>query len=106
MTSPPMKPPEPPYYYHNQNQWSQHPYQHHNYQINHLDHHNFINKADIKYNSKIFSFYNKLQNFGYHYGIYLLPLQELRYNQSLCPTQVNGYHFTDNDYHCMAATLL
>lgn len=71
-----------------------------------LDHHNFINKADIKYNGKIFTFYNKLLNFGHQYGVYLLPLQELRHDQSLCPDEVDGYRFTDIDYKRMAATLL
>jgi len=41
------------------------------------NHHQFINKADIKYNGNLFNFYNKLLAFGSQYGIYLLPLNEL-----------------------------
>jgi hypothetical protein len=73
-----------------------------------LDHHNFINKADIKYMGpgRIFTFYNKLLNFGHQYGLYLLPLTELRYEQSLCPKEINGHQFNPTEYRLMAATLL
>ncbi len=55
---------------------------------------------------RIFTFYNKLLNFGHQYGLYLLPVTELRYEQSLCPKEINGHQFNPTEYRLMAATLL
>jgi hypothetical protein len=55
---------------------------------------------------RIFTFYNKLLNFGHQYGLYLPPLTELCFEQSLCPSEVNGYQFNPTEYRLMAAITL
>jgi hypothetical protein len=69
------------------------------------NHHDFIKKAQVHYNGKIFTFYNKLRNVGRQYGIYLQALDDIKYEASLCPPSYNGHTFTDMEYEIMAATL-
>jgi hypothetical protein len=59
----------------------------------------------VRYTGKIFTFYNKLQNVGRQYGIYLQALDDIKYEVSLCPHSYNGQIFTDVEYENMAATL-
>ena len=69
------------------------------------NHNDFIKKAQVRYTGKIFTFYNKLQNVGRQYGIYLQALDDIKYEVSLCPPSYNGHIFTDVEYENMAATL-
>ena len=70
-----------------------------------LDHQKFIKYVDVTYRGNIFAFYNMLQNFSHKWGLALLPLDEIRYGQSLCPAIFNGAKVSPPDYQRMASAL-
>jgi hypothetical protein len=60
-----------------------------------LNHTHFINRAQFQYTGKIFTFYTQIYNSGPQYGVYLVPIDAVRHNQSLCPYSTNGHIFTE-----------
>ena len=54
---------------------------------------------------KIFSFYNKLRNIGTPHGVFLIPLESVRLDGSLCPDEYKGCSISDDRYLAMGATL-
>jgi len=46
----------------------------------------------------MYVFYNQLCVAASQYGIYLQPLEELQYDESLCPDVVSQYAITEHDY--------
>jgi hypothetical protein len=70
-----------------------------------LNHTHFINRAQFQFTGRMFTFYTQIYNSGPQYGVYLVPLDEVSNDQSLCPFSVNGHVFTDQEYRAMAATL-
>ena len=59
-----------------------------------LDHHKFIKYVDVTFTGNIFAFYNILQNFGYKWGVALIPLHDIQYGKSLCPDNVPQGDYT------------
>ena len=53
-----------------------------------LDHHKFIKYGEVTFTGNIFAFYHILQNFGYQWGLPLIPLKDIRHGKSLCPDYV------------------
>lgn len=71
-----------------------------------LNHRDFITKVKLRYsNGKMFTFYNKLRNVGLQYGVYLLAVDQIQYDRSLCPGEYDGIPITDDRYYKMAATM-
>jgi hypothetical protein len=71
-----------------------------------LNHREFINKAKVRYQEgKMFSFYNKLRNVGSPLGVYLIPLDQVRLDCSVCPESMYGFNISDDRYYAMGATL-
>jgi len=70
-----------------------------------LNHTHFINRAQFQFTGRVFTFYTQIYNSGPQYGVYLVPLDDVSNDQSLCPYSINGHIFTDQEYRAMAATL-
>jgi len=70
-----------------------------------LHHYEFVKRAQVKYTGQAYVFYNKLQNIGQQYGVYLKALNALKCGLSLCPDEYAGHHFTTEEYRLMAAAL-
>ena len=70
-----------------------------------LNHTHFINRAQFQFTGRVFTFYTQIYNSGPQYGVYLVPLDEVSNDHSLCPYSVNGHIFTDQEYRAMASTL-
>jgi hypothetical protein len=70
-----------------------------------LNHTHFIHRAQFQYTGNPFTFYKQLFNSAHQYGIYLVALDQVKWNESLCPASHNGHLFTDTEYKAMAATL-
>lgn len=64
-----------------------------------------MKRAQIKYTGQPYVFYNKLRNIGQQYGVYLKPLNQIKYGFSLCPEDHDEHTFDDEEYHQMAAAL-
>jgi hypothetical protein len=59
----------------------------------------------VKYTGKICIFYKKLKNAGCQYGIYLHALDDIKYEESLCPSSFYGHIISEVKNENMAATL-
>jgi hypothetical protein len=71
-----------------------------------LNHCEFINKAKVRFQEgKVFSFYNKLRNVGRLLGVFLVPLDSVKCNSSLCPETIQGFPIHNDRYFAMAASL-
>jgi hypothetical protein len=76
-----------------------------NHTYTQLNHYEFMKRAQVKYTGQPYVFYNKLRNIGQQYGVYLKPLNQIKYGFSLCPADHDGHIFDDEEYHQMAAAL-
>jgi hypothetical protein len=70
-----------------------------------LYHYEFVKRAQVKYTGQSHVFYNKLQNIGQQYGVYLKALNQLKCGLSLCPDEYAGHYFDTEEYRLMAAAL-
>lgn len=53
----------------------------------------------------IFVFYNQLMNSMEPFGVYLIPLSQVKYQYSLCPTMVHNMEITERQKQIMGSAL-
>lgn len=72
-----------------------------------LNHDAALKRAKIQYTGigDMFVFYNQLLNGMEQFGVFLTPLNQVRYNDSLCPKAYNNVLITEQRYQSMASTL-
>jgi len=72
-----------------------------------VNHDAAIKRAKIQYTGlgDLFVFYNQLLNGMEQFGIYLSPLDNVRYQESVCPAEYNSFPITPRRYRMMASTL-
>jgi len=72
-----------------------------------VNHDAAIKRAKIQYTGigDFFVFYHQLLNGMAQFGIYLSHLDNVRYQESVCPAEYNGITITPHRYQLMASTL-
>jgi len=72
-----------------------------------VNHDQALKRAKIQFSGlgDIFVFYNQLMNAMEQFGIYLLPLMQVKYQQSLCPESYGGIPIDHHRKQVMAGTL-
>jgi hypothetical protein len=72
-----------------------------------LNHDAAIKRVKIQYTGigDMFVFYNQLLNALEQFGVFLMSLNQVQYNTSICPTTYNGFAITAQRYDSMAKTL-
>jgi hypothetical protein len=72
-----------------------------------VNHDQALKRAKIHFTGlgDIFVFYNQLLNAMEQFGIYLIPLKNVKYQQSLCPTHHHGVEIDPYRHQVMASTL-
>jgi hypothetical protein len=77
------------------------------YELPPVNHDAAIKCAKIQYTSlgDLFVFYNQLLNSMEQFGVYLSPLDTVRYQESVCPAAYNHQPITPRHYRTMASTL-
>ena len=72
-----------------------------------INHDQALKRAKIQFTGlgDIFVFYTQLLNAMEQFGIYLLPLKQVKYQQSLCPTHHCGIEIDSYRHQAMASTL-
>jgi hypothetical protein len=72
-----------------------------------LNHDAALKRAKVQFTGlgDIFIFYNQLLNALDQFGVYLTPLNQIKYQLNLCPTTYNHVPITEQWYQQMASTL-
>jgi hypothetical protein len=72
-----------------------------------VNHDQAVKRAKIQFTGPgdMFIFYNQLSNSMEQFGIYLVPLNQVKHQVDLCPLQVNGVDITERCQQHMASTL-
>lgn len=72
-----------------------------------LNHDAALKRAKIQYTGlgDMFVFYSQLLNALEQFGVFLTPLNQVKYNVNLCPATYNSIVITEQRYQSMAKTL-
>jgi len=76
-------------------------------QLPQVNHDHAIKRTRIQFTGlgDMFVFYNQLLNGLDQFGVYLIPLNQVAYQKSLCPTKMHGFPITPWRKQMMASTL-